>query len=689
MALILVKCPYCGEMVEVDENEKIGFCEKCQDDFLIKSSKEDELDDLEEIEENYYEDEKGNLVAKAEKQFVVDELGELTKFKGIEEKITIPEGIKRIGKYVFSGMDDLKEVVLPKSLEFIGECAFESCINLDKLVISENVLRIDNDAFDNCSNLAKVSFAKNCKLESIGESAFVRCNKIVDFEIPKSVVSIESNAFSQCKKLWNLTFEKGSNLKNLAENAFSKCENIMKVVLPASLEVIGKNGFFGCKMLKYISFEENSILKKIESLAFNNLPELESIIIPESIKEIGDAAFKECPKLSHIEFLEPSEIKTIGVGAFADCLGLKNIIIPRGVELIDANAFKNCPNLESVEISNSVLKIGDYAFSGCKALSNIDFQSGSSLQELGNYCFENCESIDFIKLNETKVSVIGEGAFSKCDKLEDFLVPKDVKILHTDTFRGCRSLSNISFLSSGNLERICENAFYWCNALTNIVIPKTVSVIEGHAFEGCVGIDIMKIPASVKDIGALGVCGNKIYIDHTNPTLDPNSVIATWPKNWFDNYKTKVFYKEFVVEEENSSEEETKPVEEEVILEEKKITPNDEVVKPISHQTDETKKIDFGENNFGEPKKKGCYVATCVYGSYDCPNVYVLRRYRDFCLQKDFFGRLFIRFYYFVSPKAVHLFGKTKWFNNFFKHRLDKKVNKLKNNGYSDTPYND
>ena len=28
-------------------------------------------------------------------------------------------------------------------------------------------------------------------------------------------------------------------------------------------------------------------------------------------------------------------------------------------------------------------------------------------------------------------------------------------------------------------------------------------------------------------------------------------------------------------------------------------------------------------------KNNGCYVATCVYGSYDCPEVWVLRRFRD------------------------------------------------------------
>ena len=39
----------------------------------------------------------------------------------------------------------------------------------------------------------------------------------------------------------------------------------------------------------------------------------------------------------------------------------------------------------------------------------------------------------------------------------------------------------------------------------------------------------------------------------------------------------------------------------------------------------------------------GCYVATAVYGSYDCPQVWTLRRYRDYTLAETWYGRAFIR----------------------------------------------
>ena len=91
----------------------------------------------------------------------------------------------------------------------------------------------------------------------------------------------------------------------------------------------------------------------------------------------------------------------------------------------------------------------------------------------------------------------------------------------------------------------------------------------------------------------------------------------------------------------------------------------------------------------GSSTSTGCYIATCVYHSYNCPEVWCLRRYRDHYLKKHGYGRLFIKIYYKTSPTLVKMFGKTKWFNNLFKPFLDKKVNKLISKGYLTSPYID
>ena len=85
----------------------------------------------------------------------------------------------------------------------------------------------------------------------------------------------------------------------------------------------------------------------------------------------------------------------------------------------------------------------------------------------------------------------------------------------------------------------------------------------------------------------------------------------------------------------------------------------------------------------------GCYIATAVYGSYDCPEVWTLRRYRDLILSRNWCGREFIRFYYSVSPQIVKLFGDATWFRSLWKPLLDRKVKRLNKKGIIDTPYSD
>lgn len=107
------------------------------------------------------------------------------------------------------------------------------------------------------------------------------------------------------------------------------------------------------------------------------------------------------------------------------------------------------------------------------------------------------------------------------------------------------------------------------------------------------------------------------------------------------------------------------------------------------HNLAETQAV---QNNCVPPttnQKSGCYVATAVYGSYDCPQVWTLRRFRDYTLAETWYGRAFIRTYYAISPTLVKWFGHTDWFKKMWKGKLDRMVANLKANGVEDTPYKD
>lgn len=88
-------------------------------------------------------------------------------------------------------------------------------------------------------------------------------------------------------------------------------------------------------------------------------------------------------------------------------------------------------------------------------------------------------------------------------------------------------------------------------------------------------------------------------------------------------------------------------------------------------------------------KSGGCYVATAVYGSYDCPQVWTLRRYRDYTLAETWYGRAFVRTYYAISPTLVKWFGNTDWFKKMWQGKLDRMVKKLNDDGVANTPYED
>ena len=86
---------------------------------------------------------------------------------------------------------------------------------------------------------------------------------------------------------------------------------------------------------------------------------------------------------------------------------------------------------------------------------------------------------------------------------------------------------------------------------------------------------------------------------------------------------------------------------------------------------------------------QGCYIATAVYGSYDCPQVWTLRRYRDDTLASTRDGRCFIHTYYAISPALVRWVGQEDWFVNTSKRALDKMVRQLNEAGVSNLPYDD
>jgi len=70
----------------------------------------------------------------------------------------------------------------------------------------------------------------------------------------------------------------------------------------------------------------------------------------------------------------------------------------------------------------------------------------------------------------------------------------------------------------------------------------------------------------------------------------------------------------------------------------------------IKEHSDFIEAVKRGDYDKQINNKRGCYIATAIYGSYVCDEVFALRKFRDEYLSKFVLGRWFIHLYYIVSP---------------------------------------
>ena len=350
-----------------------------------------------------------NLSGMTERQKTGDDLARCLPEYFFPTPQDIPDNVKCIGHYAFSGCVNLTAVVIPEGVEQIGWNAFGNCKSLRQIQLPENLKKIERRAFSGCESLEDINIPGS--VSYIDEYTFEDCKSIRSFEIPETVQYCLDGAFKGCTSLETVVIPK--QWREIPDFAFEGCENLKKISLPEQLSSIGKNCFYNCKRLEEIYIPKT--VKRIGCNAFANTKWLEDrrrenpfVIVNDILLDGRTLSGKiQIPKVSYI-----------GDEAFQGS-GIEEMEIPNWIKEIGKNTFSDCRNLKKVKISEGIVQIPRDCFYGCKTLKEISIPK--SIRRIEEGAFRYCENLEKIKLPK-EIKYIGHNAFAYCRSLREVIV---------------------------------------------------------------------------------------------------------------------------------------------------------------------------------------------------------------------------------------------------------------------------
>ena len=473
--------------------------------------------------------------------FIIDENGVLTGYKGYKTFVKIPDTVKAIGDNAFKNNDMIRNIYIPDSVTIIGENAFYDCDQLTSVFIPDSVTSVGSSCFYSCNNLTYAKLPQN--MDVVSSNMFYECKKLETVVFGMNVTKIGEGAFRNCGQL---KVDLPGNIVKIGDSTFRNCKSLTEITIPKSLTDCSSDIFSGCSNLKTIKFEKG--ITTIPAYLFRGYGSwfdgLEEIDIPETVTTIGEYAFNNCKNLTTVTGMK--NVTEIGSYAFYNCNQLK-VDLPGNIVKIGDSTFKNCKGLTEITIPKSLTDCSSDIFSGCSNLKTIKFEKGittipaylfrgygswfDGLEEIdipetvttiGAYAFYDCRNLTTVT-GMKNVTKIGDNAFYNCSNLKEITIPDTVESMGTSIFYGCTSLKSVvlpnkrvnitdsTFCNCTSLESITlpdtveyirNNAFYGCSSLKKIVWSKSIKEIENNAFKGCSSLTEIIIPDGVTSIGS-------------------------------------------------------------------------------------------------------------------------------------------------------------------------------------------
>ena len=181
---------------------------------------------------------------------------------------------------------------------------------------------------------------------------------------------------------------------------------------------------------------------------------------------------------------------------------------------ISASAFRDDTKITSISLSKNTVRLADYVFEGCTALSSIDF-NGAPLKNIPSYAFQNT-------------------AITSID------LPESVTTLSPYCFYQAKMLKEVDF-NGAKVAEIPNYAFY-DTKLVDVTLPDTVLMLGNYAFGNIRSINYDNV-TYFGDYALAGYAGGYVYlgehVEHVGSYAFASSYVYTEhkeiPSTWGSN----------------------------------------------------------------------------------------------------------------------------------------------------------
>lgn len=348
--------------------------------------------------------------------------------------ITIPYSVKRIGLKAFADCVNLMDVTIHPTVKTIHETAFDGCVKLNIIAEPGSV------AYD---------FYQNLSLSPIIEEEYEDVEDII-YSIHDNVASIEDvvtgdkegpNSSADENVIGTTVVSSGQavilidNTKqkvNVGDN-YNNAGNHESVSdstnqNPEIIDLFSTTDVKGNTVPKY-----TVVNNEIASRAYYGNNTMSGYSLPENITAINDFAYARS-NISSISLQD--NVTKIGYGAFYHCDDLESVVIGKNVTDIEPFAFDKTKWLENWYASKQeFLIVGDgilLAYNGGN--SHVTIPEG--VKKIAPYAFYMHHGILSVSLPDSLVE-IGEAAFSGCSNLEDVFGGTNVEVIRDRAFYEC------------------------------------------------------------------------------------------------------------------------------------------------------------------------------------------------------------------------------------------------------------